>query len=70
MLKNDWLAAAEDEIYPRLYPAGTVLTGELLERARGLGLLAEDAPENSGKQAPDGKPKPSAKAHAKAPETK
>ena len=44
MLKQDWLAAAEDEIHPRLYKAGTMLTGELLERARGLGIVEEEKP--------------------------
>jgi uncharacterized protein YqgV (UPF0045/DUF77 family) len=42
-LKADWFAATESGIHPQLYPAGTVLTGELLDRARALGLL-EDAP--------------------------
>lgn len=39
MLRADWFAAANDEIHPRHYPAGTVLTGELLERATALGLI-------------------------------
>jgi len=56
MLKKNWLAAKENEIYPQLYPAGTVLTGELLERAKGLGLIED--------------PKPDTKAAKKAPETK
>lgn len=41
MLKSDWLAAAEGEIYPKLYVAGTVLSGELLARAISLGLVKE-----------------------------
>ena len=56
MLKEDWFAAAEDEIHPRMYLAGSVLTGELLERARSLGKLVDE--------------KPARKAHAKAPENK
>jgi hypothetical protein len=44
MLKADWLAAAQGEIYPTLYPAGTILTGELLDRARAAGLIEEAEP--------------------------
>lgn len=57
MLKRDWFAAPENEIHPRTYPAGTVLTGELLARARALGLVDEQkaepaAPETAAKAAP------------------
>lgn len=38
MLKEDWFAAAEDEIHPRWYRKGETLTGELLARAEALGL--------------------------------
>lgn len=51
MLKQDWFAAADDEIHPRLIPAGTVLTGSLLARARSLGLV-EDPPDPSPPPAP------------------
>lgn len=44
MLKEDWFAAAEDEIHPRWYRAGETLTGELLDRARSLGLIEEERP--------------------------
>lgn len=50
MLKHDWFAVPAGEIYPQLFPAGTVLTGELLERATALGLV-DDAPEEP-KRAP------------------
>lgn len=46
MLNRDWFAAANDEIHPRIYPAGTVLTGELLERATALGLVDAVKAEN------------------------
>jgi hypothetical protein len=55
MLKADWFAASETEIYPRIYPAGTVLTGELLERARALGLLVEDDQKPARKVAAQGR---------------
>jgi hypothetical protein len=41
MLKVDWFAVPEGEIYPQMYRAGTVLSGELLDRALALGLVAE-----------------------------
>jgi hypothetical protein len=44
MLKDDWLAAALGEIHPRLYPAGTILTGELLARATEAGLVVAPDP--------------------------
>lgn len=50
MLKEDWLAVPAGEIYPKLFRAGDVLTGELLDRARALGLIEDKAlgaaPEN------------------------
>ncbi|MEH7827112.1 hypothetical protein [Gemmobacter denitrificans] len=48
MLKQDWFAVPEGEIHPKMFTAGTVLSGELLERAKALGLiepLQEDEPE-------------------------
>ena len=50
ILKQDWLAVPEGAIYPVQYRAGDVLTGELLDRARVLGLIEDKAldaaPEN------------------------
>lgn len=50
ILKQDWLAVPEGEIYPVQFVAGDTLTGELLDRARGLGLIEDKAlaaaPEN------------------------
>ena len=50
MLKQDWLAVPEGKIYPELFRAGTELTGELLDRAKSLGLIEVkslgSAPEN------------------------
>lgn len=50
MLKDDWFAVPAGAIYPVLYPKGTLLEGELLARARDLGLIEvkahEKAPEN------------------------
>lgn len=42
ILKKDWLAVAVGEIYPVLHDAGSTLTGELLDRAEGLGLMVDD----------------------------
>lgn len=47
-LKTDWFAASEQDLHPQLYPAGTELTGDLLDRAEALGLVADE----------DHKPKP------------
>jgi hypothetical protein len=41
VLKSDWLAVAVGDIYPVLHPAGSELSGELLQRAEGLGLLVD-----------------------------
>lgn len=53
MLKQDWFAVPEGELHPKMYLAGTVLTGELLERAEKLGLVEVKAlmaaPENKRK---------------------
>jgi hypothetical protein len=50
MLKQDWLAVPEGKLYPKLFRAGTELTGELLDRAKSLGLIEGkslgSAPEN------------------------
>jgi hypothetical protein len=50
ILKQDWLAVPEGQIYPVQFVAGETLTGELLDRARGLGLIEDkavvEAPEN------------------------
>lgn len=48
-LKADWLAVPAGEIYPVQFVAGTELTGELLERAKGLGKVEEVKPEPKGK---------------------
>lgn len=44
MLKQDWLAVKEGDVYPTQFDKGAILTGELLARATALGLL-EDAPK-------------------------
>lgn len=46
-LKADWFAATEEDLHPKLYLAGTELTGELAARADALGLLeaVEDDPK-------------------------
>jgi hypothetical protein len=56
-LKQDWLAVPVGAIYPNLYAAGTELTGELLERAKGLGKVEEVKPEpkTKAKAVSDGK---------------
>lgn len=41
VLKTDWLAVASGNIYPDLYPAGSELKGELLERAEMLGKMTD-----------------------------
>jgi hypothetical protein len=38
-LKKDWHAVPAGAIYPVMYPAGTELSGELLDRAQALGLV-------------------------------
>jgi hypothetical protein len=48
MLLKDWLAVPEGKIYPEMFMAGSELTGELLDRASVLGLIAD---RNSGKAA-------------------
>lgn len=57
MLKEDWLAVPAGEIYPKLFRAGEVLTGELLARAMNLGLIEDSAEEE--------KPAPKSKARRK-----
>ena len=44
MLKQDWLAVRDGDIYPTQFDKGAILTGELLVRATALGLI-EDAPK-------------------------
>jgi hypothetical protein len=44
MLKQDWFAVPAGEIYPQMFTAGTVLTGDLLERAKALGIV-DDQPQ-------------------------
>lgn len=50
MLKQDWFAVPDGQIYPVMFPKGTILTGEMLRRADELGLIEvkahEKAPEN------------------------
>lgn len=44
MLKQNWFAVPDGEIYPVMYLAGTMLSGELLARARAMGLIEDQAP--------------------------
>lgn len=43
ILKQDWLAVPEGEIYPVQFRAGDTLTGELLDRAEALGIVERKA---------------------------
>ncbi len=50
-LKKSWDAVKVGEIYPQHYPAGTELEGELLERAKGLGLVESSKEASARKKA-------------------
>jgi hypothetical protein len=41
ILREDWFAVAQGDIYPVLHQAGSELTGELLRRAEGLGKMVD-----------------------------
>lgn len=60
MLKEDWFAVPDGEIYPQMFAKGTVLNGNMLARAKALGLVdelpARAAPQNkAAKKAPETK---------------